>query len=566
MTQQGPGPTRGVRADIGGVACELADGQVVFSGRLRQGDVLLEPEAAARWFADRVAQRGPLPALDQANGAFCYAARSGTRVWFGTDHFGGRPLFYRLGPQPEVCDRPHGPLSLRAGADEALCCLLAAGYTVADETLEPDLRECAPGVAYALDLPSGAVEPHRWYAHDATGSDAASAAELHQLLLQAVPLAAEGILLPLSGGLDSRALLGAALARGLPVRAYSYGVPHNPDIRIAAEVCRRTGTPHAVLPTTPAAAQRCFAPAGLAEMVAAIHLRRSLPEEHDWIALHELPWRAGLVCPGHTGDWVSGAHVDARLASLSREPQLETYLVDLHFGLTACSSGDFHALLRHKVRQSLVEPLEACGGDLVAAAERWNLEHRQRKYIVNSAAKYRALGLEVHLPFYDRELMSCFRRLRLADRLGQRAYLTMLRSCLFVGERACLAEVPNTRRPGLASPALGPEPLRQRAHRWLRAVDPGKHRKRLWPGRLQGYDDAVAVLTQDDRDAFLRRRVGAAFPLLPRCTEIARGAGCVQAALHLAWVQEQRVCQMNVNGLFLCAFLPHILGACERHG
>jgi hypothetical protein len=57
---------------------------------------------------------------------------------------------------------------------------------------------------------------------------------------------------PLSGGMDSRALLAALHALGKPAVAYTIGDPDCLEVPIAREVARRLGTPHDVWTMTPA--------------------------------------------------------------------------------------------------------------------------------------------------------------------------------------------------------------------------------------------------------------------------------------------------------------------------
>ena len=96
-------------------------------------------------------------------------------------------------------------------------------------------------------------------------------------------------------------------------------------------------------------------------------------------------------------------------------------------------------------------------------------------------------------------------------------------------------------------------------HRLIRTVDLQKRRKRLFPGQLKGYEDPAVLLSARSVDDFLRQKMRAAFPTLPNCADQLRGQRCYQAARHVDWILGQRVCQMNVNGLFMCAFLPFIL-------
>jgi hypothetical protein len=63
-------------------------------------------------------------------------------------------------------------------------------------------------------------------------------------------------ILELSGGLDSRVLLAAALAEGLPVRAFTLGAQGTPDVAVASDLARKMKIEHQVLPLKTEAAVR----------------------------------------------------------------------------------------------------------------------------------------------------------------------------------------------------------------------------------------------------------------------------------------------------------------------
>lgn len=538
---------------------KLSDGDFFFSGYLLAGNRLLTESRAAAFFGDLLNRKNLFQVLAELNGSYVYIVREGERLHFGVDHFGGRNLFYQLEPEFRIYENPYLEAGDLSYSDEAFCCLLSSGYTIGDETLFCRVRECASGVAYAYDLRSGRLSSKVWFKYNPRDCVEADSAEIEKLLLNSLPEKVGSYLLPLSGGLDSRTLLAVALKKRLPLRAFSYGLAEGKDLRTGVQICREMKIDHATYPTTEEARKVYFDARGFRQMVEAINKGRSLPEESDWIAMNQLQERQGVICPGHTGDWLTGGHIDARLYSLRSIDELVAYLLDVHFGLTALSDGEFRSLLKTKIKQSLEEILSDNGGDLVASAERWNLEHRQRKYIINSADKYRHLGLTHYLPFYDRFLMDYFRQLKTEFKLGQRGYVSALRERLFTAELGKLRTIANTRMDLGKERGFREESLVQKVHRLIRMADLQKRRKRLFPGQLKGYDDAVVLLSDRSAGDFLRQRLRAAFPMLPNCADQLRGQRCHQAARHVDWILEQRVCQMNVNGLFMCAFLPFIL-------
>lgn len=548
-----------------GAGCErdLEGAGYLFDGYLVADDALLVGAEASDHFGLVLARHGIDAALDRLNGCYRYVVKQEGRVWFGIDHFGGAALFYQLAPELSLFDDPSAHVRNPDYSDAAVCCLLASGFTLDDETIYTGIRECGSGVLYEFETATGQLRQRTWFKFNLHPRSDCDPDELEAALLRSLPRLAprEGsYLLPLSGGLDSRTILALALKRGQPLEALTYGVPGAMDSSIPGRICAELGLRHTTMPTANAEGKAWFESADMREMVKAMHLGRSLPEESDWRPMARLGPGPFVVCPGHGGDWLTGSFIDARLLHTRTLEGLVEYLLDFHCSLTAISSPGFAELLRERIRRSLAAIAPDCGEDLLACAERWNLEHRQRKYIVNSARKYRYLGMHTYLPFFDRNLMSLFMNLKTRHRTRQRAYVGFLGGRLYTGCLAALRRIDNTRwdfdadLPGMRRPSP-----REVLHQRLRELDRRKYRKRFLVSSMEGYDDAAAMLSPRDKASFLRQKVDEAFPLLHPCVEHLRGLGCQESARHVSWILRQQVSQMNPVGLFVCAFLPYLL-------
>lgn len=535
----------------------------LFDGYLVADDVLLVGQGASDHFGLLLGRHGIEGVLERLNGAYRYVVRKDGMLWFGIDHFGGAALFYQLGSELNLFDDPSAHLREPTFNDGAVCCLLASAFTIDDETIYDGVRECSSGVLYGFDLTSGALRQRPWFKFNLRPEQDCEPEDLEAALLRCLPrlASAEGTyLLPLSGGLDSRTILALALRRGLPLEALTYGLPGASDYSIAGRLCAELGIGHTARPKE-ADGEAWFEAADMREMVRAMHLGRSLPEESDWRPMRRLASGPFVVCPGHGGDWLTGSFIDARLLRIRTLERLVEYILDFHCSLTPMSSGDFGELLRDKIRNSLLSIIPDCGEDPLACAERWNLEHRQRKYIANSAKKYRYLGMDAYLPLFDRDLMTLFMHLKTRHRIHQRAYVDLLRTRLYTGRLEALRRIENNRWNLDVDPpvGMGRPSLRSLLHQRLRELDRRKYRKRFRVSSMEGYDDAAAMLSSRDKDSFLRQKVNEAFPLLHPCVEQLRGLGCAESARHVSWTLRQQVSQMNPVGLFVCAFLPYLL-------
>jgi hypothetical protein len=183
--------------------------------------------------------------------------RATGRWYVFTDRFGSLHL-YRSRPEHgssvdtwigTVPDRRSEPEIDRA----ALGALALLGFPIGDRTLDASTRVLPPATCLTLDAAGREVDRRRYWhwSHrvEARRSPEATLGELWDLLrhlvTDGVPEGA-AVVLPVSGGLDSRAL--AAALAGVPdapaVRAFTYGYdPSSAEIRSAAAVADRAGFP-----------------------------------------------------------------------------------------------------------------------------------------------------------------------------------------------------------------------------------------------------------------------------------------------------------------------------------
>ena len=538
----------------------------IFEGYLVVADRLLLGKEAADFLGQRLRGNDISQVLEELNGSYFYIIKNNNLISFGVDHFGGGSLFYQLEPNFNIYDDPCGRVPNPSYSDEAFCCLLASGYTTGDETVYTHVRECASGVLYQYDLTTKSLCTKTWFKYNPRSLYEADPAVLEAAFFKFLPQLSHPdafYFLPLSGGLDSRTILAVALKKKLPIRAFTYGLRTERDFLIAKRVCSELDIQHATYPITWSARDRYFDDAGFEEMVRSTYKGRSLPEEFDWLAMNHVARGNFVVCPGHTGDWLTGGHIDRRLLKIKSVEQLVHYIFVKHFSLTATSNRNFQNLIKNKIQQSLEEILTDNKGELVACAERWNLEHRQKKYIVNSVCKYNYMGFYAYLPFYEKGIMECFMNLKMEYKIHQYGYANVLKNRLFVGDLEKLKTIENTRI-SLQNELVnhfGHESLVGMMHQLAQTFDYKKYRKRIFKSSLKGYENPAAILSSNSTSDFLQQKVKEAFPLLNRCPSQLRDYRCHEASQHVEWVLEQRVAQMNVAGLYVCAFMPYILEA-----
>ena len=141
-----------------------------------------------------------------------------------------------------------------------LASMLTFGYHIGDLTILKDVKclpnachlECQAGNGHLhidryWNYPFGVLEPIK-------GTEDELAEALHGHLMSALKRQLRGvnkILLPISGGLDSRTMAGLLHQSGFSgeVLAYSYGQPSSRDVRYGRAIARKLGYRHVAIPT-----------------------------------------------------------------------------------------------------------------------------------------------------------------------------------------------------------------------------------------------------------------------------------------------------------------------------
>ncbi|RRD50862.1 hypothetical protein EII12_08880 [Buchananella hordeovulneris] len=318
---------------------------------------------------------------------------------------------------------------------------VAAGFTLGTRTLLADVHQVLAGHTVRIDLRTGRAlsvfspyhRPRAEQFPDDASADAAARAALDAALGSMLARwAGRRLVIPLSGGLDSRLLLAWLRRAGVAdVLTFSYGRPGCREMAVSRQVAAAFGYPWHGVELAGAQVTATWADALSAQLVRFAWRGTSLPHVQDWVALRALQ-AAGLVgvgdvvVPGHTalGSLPPGGLFTA--AGPDRTP-LARALVAHHLLLDGRARRVWRATdLGGWVRGFLAGQLARDDPDAWAAAwEVCNVVERQAKYIYNSVRTYEFLGLDWDLPLAAAPLWEVAGRLRREQRTG-RAWFTAL--------------------------------------------------------------------------------------------------------------------------------------------
>jgi len=322
-------------------------------------------------------------------------------------------------------------------------------YVTNGDTLHPDVRAVGAGeVVTVPDEPSQPIQRqrHSRYRPTAKQDGITDEPETQALLdrlgevaddvFDRVARVADGrpVVVPLSGGWDSRLVATELVERGVEVVAFTFGAAGHADVEVSRDVADALDIEwHWVEYTTERWHDWYHSDARQAYHDYAFGFD-SLPFLAEWPAVAELlqdgrlPENA-LVCPGHTvatpSERVPGAWLTTD--SLTGEDVIE-YVLDSHYNCWEWDSSEFREQFAGRIADAagLDRSTEnLTGGEAAAAYEQWEWATRMATFTNADCRLYEWFGFDWWLPLWDPEYVDFWASVPLAHRHGkelQRAY------------------------------------------------------------------------------------------------------------------------------------------------
>lgn len=430
--------------------------------------------------------------LRSADFLFALIVDTGAGVLAAVDRIRSTPVFHAIDRDGAFC-ASNDARALRdrladASPDpEALLEIEMAGFVTGPGTVCRNLLQLEPGAF--LDFASTA--PQRYYRFFPETGSRSSARDLGEVLDRIFDdlIARAGgrpVLVPISGGLDSRLVLAKLVERRCPnLSSFSYGMPGNTDAESGRNVAERLGVAWRFVPSRPAAHRAFFRGADARAFWRFADGLSCVPSPQDIVPLSEMR-AAGLATPdaivvnGQTGDFLTGGHIPNSFVEAEIPvDRIVDEILGKHYSLWR-SLGTPANRARMAVRVRALAGLPESGSlpreEAIARHALWEFEGRQARWVVNAQRTYEYLGLGWELPLWQPALVDLFRDLPADEKVGQRHYRAYLAKWDHAGLFASFARArsswPRGRRAlGLVEKAAllaGGTPLQARANAVLR--------------------------------------------------------------------------------------------------
>ena len=221
------------------------------------------------------------------------------------------------------------------------------------------------------------------------------------------------ILVPLSGGLDSRLVLAKLVEHGYQnLEAVTYGINNNGELKIAKEVAKKLKVKWTFVPTNNHESKNIFFSKKRKEYWDTSSGYCVLPNMQEFHLMHKLNNENKLknfdvVVNGQAGDFITGGHLNHIFKN--QELNLENFLdiiINKNFNLWSDLVNESNLkYMKQQIHLSLKYYLEDNDKSSFNAydAQLWEWSERQSKFVSNQQRVYEFFNLEWYLPLWDRE-------------------------------------------------------------------------------------------------------------------------------------------------------------------
>lgn len=403
---------------------------ITVSGQVWSGDRVLAPLQLKAAIASAVAEGKLKDFIAGLNGFFSVVCQLDTLLICFSDKVRSKPLFYTVFKQQiiiaesavQICSQYLAPAKIIELTYQEF---EHTGFVTGQETLHPAVKQLQAAELLQVNLDTAQVSTALYYCFipsnpiEPNPDMAAWQYKLEQVVLKVVNrlihyAAGRQIVVPLSGGYDSRALaLYLKQAGYTNVLCFTFGRPGSAEVELSRRVASELGfTWHCVRYSRKLwrqlLQQECFN-----DYLNFVHGLVSVPNVQVFPAIQQLFEKGvvaadAVVAPGHTSAFFSGDPLHSGQPTDSNWPELALQaVISRHY------QNSRHALneeLISKVRQQIIEITVMASEQGIAnsnsVAEAWNYRERQAKFIINSNRYYDFFELDWWMPFWDSEFMA----------------------------------------------------------------------------------------------------------------------------------------------------------------
>ncbi len=397
--------------------------------------------------------------IKTANGSFSLIVYSNNYLYVAVDKLRSIPVFYNVeNNHINITDCISSETSFIDKQSTKYFEFLSCGYTLGSSTLIDGFKQVEASSYIQVDVSSLVVDKQFYYNHSSSSKIEVSREEHYDRLMDITTSFTEKliasvkgktIVVPLSGGYDSRYIVTALRAAGYEnVICYTYGHKDSFEIDIAKKVATKLNYKIIVIEYTSQKWIDLYESTNFREYLKYSFNFSSSPHFQDFIAISEISKKKLIPCdsvivPGFCGDLLGGSYLpieflERREKSL-RNKNLADYIYENHF---VNYKGNIDTIRKNKIVSDINISLHDLSetdllNDFVSSNEDWFTKHKVAKFIVNSLRVYEYHGYQWRMPLWDDNLINYWYQIPNNLRINNALFNGFLFDRLFKDQDVC---------------------------------------------------------------------------------------------------------------------------------
>ena len=447
-----------------GARCYLK-GNVFFENKLLSPEKLAELISSLICKEEQGREKEIGDFLKKLNGEFAFVAETKNTILCAVDKTRSIPLFYIKTKNSFIVSDSAYYLKDKINQhlnEENAAEFMVAGYVTGNETLFDDIKQIRNGEFLNYQKNEKSLKSCCYFRF--LHGDYCELPETRLLemldqtlvntfsrLIESTNKQGKRLIVPLSGGLDSRIIVAMLKRLGVnDVICMSYGRKGSRESEISKHVAEALGYEWLFVEYTAKKWRECYnsKEADLFRIWAGN--LSSLPHMQDFPAVKELKVQGkipenSVFVPGHSGDMLAGSHIPPYCLDNSVDFTSEAYLaasLKKHYNLWKWPyEQELENIFKQRISKS-TSGLEIKDNETFAnAIEFLDFNERQSKFIINSVRTYEFFRFGWRIPFWDTELINFFLKVPIKYRINQDLYKKYARDCLFSGDLEILKKI-----------------------------------------------------------------------------------------------------------------------------
>lgn len=401
----------------------VADRKIFFWGYFIYNDCFYTGEKIEQLVSSLLIKDGLNAAIPNFSGCYQIVIAEGAKKLLTViqDRWGTYPLFYTSSDEGYIISSNYRHLIKKDSEynKSALVEMLGLGHVHGNKTLVDGISEfsqhCVSKIACNTNGTWIKDEESYWdyelnFAKANFKEKSKAFADLWEvkmgILSEGISQLNKATYVPLSAGLDSRIIGSAIDENGLNQHNLTFGCgSDNLEIETALKVSRKfkNACGHHVLNVNQAGYRQL-----IKEAPSTFRITTAYFGEKDLWYPSKFRNDLGAFLPGHSGDFMAGSHLKSKMKFWRSKADVIRYIVNFK-STPLCkylydSDNEFKEVLQSSLEENLID-----NGDWINTFMKWDIEERQRRYIMRSviAENFNQLPLVV-MPFFDYDLMDFF--------------------------------------------------------------------------------------------------------------------------------------------------------------